>query len=211
MVSGADGGSGLSHVEWRVDAGPVTSGASPLQATVSGTGPHTLETRAVDVAGNASGWRSESVRIDSVPPTNTTTAPSGPVANPYTVSVTGNDAHAGVSHVEWRIDGGSVQSGAAGIAGDGDRQRPAHARDAPGRPRRQRVRRGAPTTSTIDIALNNDTNVPVDTTQTAPVGWRDGPGDADDLRHRQRVRHGRRAVAHRRPAGRDPHRRQLPA
>ena len=129
MVSGADDGSGLAEVQWRVDAGPVTSGASPLQATVSGTGTHTLETRAVDVAGNASGWRSESVRIDGVPPTNTTTTPSGPVANPYTVSVTGNDAHSGINNVQWRVDGGVIQSGPAGIAGDRDRQRRAHARD----------------------------------------------------------------------------------
>ena len=34
MVPGADAGSGLNEVQWRVDAGAVTSGASPLQAIV---------------------------------------------------------------------------------------------------------------------------------------------------------------------------------
>jgi hypothetical protein len=174
MVSGADGGSGLAEVQWRVDAGPVTSGASPLQATVSGTGTHTFETRAVDVAGNASGWRSESVRIDSVPPTNTTTSPSGPVANPYTVSVTGNDAHSGINNVQWRVDGGLVQSGPAGsqvtVTGNGPHTLETQLIDLAGNASGWRT-----DNIVIDVALNNDTNVPTDTTQTAPAGWRTDP------------------------------------
>jgi Bacterial Ig-like domain len=174
MVSGADDGSGLARVEWRVDAGPVTSGASPLQATVSGTGTHTLETRSVDVAGNASLWRSESVRIDSVAPTNTTTSPSGPVANPYTVSVTGNDPHSGISHVEWRIDGGVVQSGPAAsqatVTGDGAHTLATRIVDLAGNASAWRT-----DDVDIDILLNNDTTVPTDTTETAPAGWRADP------------------------------------
>ncbi len=174
MVSGADGGSGLAEVQWRVDAGPVTSGASPLQATVANTGTHTLETRAVDVAGNASGWRSESVRIDSVPPTNTTTSPSGPVANPYTVSVTGNDAHSGINNVQWRVDGGVIQSGPVGsqvtVTGNGAHTLETQLIDSAGNASGWRT-----DNVTIDITLNNDTNVPVDTTQTAPAVWRTDP------------------------------------
>ena len=174
MVSGADDGSGLSHVEWRVDAGPVTSGASPLQATVAGAGTHTFETRAVDVAGNASSWRVESVRIDPVPPTNTTTTPGGPVANPYTVSITGNDAHSGVGHVEWKIDGGSLQSGPLGsqatVMNNGPHTLETRVIDLAGNASAWRT-----DNVTIDITLNNDTNVPTDTSQTAPVGWRADP------------------------------------
>ena len=51
----------------------------PAQAVVTGNSVQTLETRVRDVAGNASAWRSETIRIDKVPPVNTTTEPTGPV------------------------------------------------------------------------------------------------------------------------------------
>jgi hypothetical protein len=172
MVSGADGGSGLSHVEWRVNAGPTTTGASPTQATVAGTGTHTLETRAVDVAGNASTWRSEQVRIDLVTPTNTTTAaPSSPVPNPYHATVSGTDAHAGVAHVEWQVDGGPTQSGASGtqvtVSGHGEHTLATRVVDQAGNASSWRT-----DDIEIDIALNGDTTAPTDTTTTVPTGWR---------------------------------------
>ena len=91
VLNGADSGSGLRWVEWRVDGGPVTRDAAPLQATVTGNGTHSFETRALDAAGNASGWRSESVKIDKTAPINTT--PVSPAAVPvgYSVTVTGTD------------------------------------------------------------------------------------------------------------------------
>jgi hypothetical protein len=174
MVSGADGGSGLNDVQWRVDGGPVTSGASPLQATVTGTGVHTFETRARDVAGNASAWRSETIRIDTLAPTNTTTAPSGPVANPYSVSVTGTDAHSGVDHVEFKIDGGAVQSGSSGtqatITGNGSHTLQTRVVDGAGNTSAWRT-----DTVVIDVSLNADTTPPTDTTTTVPAGWRVNP------------------------------------
>ena len=98
MVRGADSGSGLNDVQWRVNGGAITSGASPLQAVVTGNGIQTLETRVRDVAGNASAWRSETIRIDKVMPTNTTTAPLPSNPNPYSVSVTGTDADSGINY-----------------------------------------------------------------------------------------------------------------
>jgi Big-like domain-containing protein len=171
MVSGADDGSGLAQVEWRVDGGPVTAGASPTQATVSGNGTHTLETRAVDVAGNASAWRSESVRIDNVVPTNTTAAPTGPVPNPYQVAVTGTDAHAGVAHVEWRVDGGAIQSGPFGsqatVSGNGMHTLETRVVDGAGNASAWRSDEVE-----IDITLNADSTPPTDTTTTVTAGWR---------------------------------------
>jgi Bacterial Ig-like domain len=174
MVRGADSGSGLNDVQWRVDAGAITSGASPLQAVVTGTGVHTLETRVRDVAGNASTWRSETIRIDKVAPTNTTTAPGGPVANPYSVTVTGTDAHAGIHHVEWKIDGGGLQTGAAGVSvtinGAGTHTLATQVVDGAGNTSGWRT-----DTVVIDPALNADTTDPTDTTTTIGSAWRTSP------------------------------------
>ena len=175
LVSGADGGSGLDKVEWRVDSGPATPGVSGLTtATVSGNGVHTLETRVLDVAGNASTWRSEAVQIDTVAPTNTTTAPSGPVPNPYAATITGTDADSTVDHVEWKVDGGAVQSGPAGtsvsIRGNGTHTLATQIVDKAGNASGWRT-----DTIVIDITLNHDTTPPNDTTATAPAGWSPDP------------------------------------
>ena len=72
VVAADSGGSGLAEVQWRIDGGPWANGPSGSQANVTGTGDHTLETRAIDVAGNASVPRLDNVRIDRTAPTNTT-------------------------------------------------------------------------------------------------------------------------------------------
>ena len=174
MVRGADSGSGLNDVQWRVDAGAITSGASPLQAVVTGTGVHTFETRVRDVAGNASTWRSETIRIDKVIPTNTTNAPSGPVANPYSVSVTGTDAHAGIHHVEWQVDGGEIQTGASGdpvsVSGNGAHTLKTRVVDNAGNASSWRT-----DNVVIDITLNADNTPPTDTSTTVGNAWRAHP------------------------------------
>jgi hypothetical protein len=172
LVRGADSGSGLNDVQWRVNGGAITSGASPLQAVVTGNGVQTLETRVRDVAGNASAWRSETIRIDKVLPTNTTTAPTGPVANPYTVSVTGTDADSGIAYVEWKVDGGAVQSGPSGttqakVQGGGTHTLETRVVDQAGNATAWRA-----DTVEIDIGLNADTTPPVDTTTTISNVWR---------------------------------------
>ena len=68
-LTGTDARSGVDHAEWRVDGGDVQTGSTAAVAT---EGIQTLETRIVDRAGNASAWRSESVRIDRTKPVNTT-------------------------------------------------------------------------------------------------------------------------------------------
>jgi Big-like domain-containing protein len=172
-VRGADDGSGVAEVRWRVDNGAITAGPTGFtQATVTGTGPHTLETMVVDVAGNGV-WRSESVNIDKVAPTNTTTVPSGPVPNPLSVSVTGTDAHSGVDHVQWKVDNGSFQTGASGdtaaIAGNGAHTLVTRIYDMAGNVTERTD------TITIDISLNNDTTAPTDTTPVALTGWSADP------------------------------------
>ena len=65
-VNGTDATSGVAKVEWRVDGGAASSTAT---ASISADGSHTLETRVIDVAGNASDWRADKVAIDKVAPT----------------------------------------------------------------------------------------------------------------------------------------------
>lgn len=175
LVKGADGGSGLAHVEWRNNGGAVTSGPSGIQADVTGTGVHSFETRAVDSAGNASAWRGETIRIDKVKPTNTTpAAPTAPVPNPYTVTLSGTDDHAGVAYLEWTVDGGAEQTAGSGdeieVTGHGTHTLSTRVVDGAGNRSDWRTE-----TVEIDVALNDDTTPPTDTTTTLPVGWETGP------------------------------------
>jgi hypothetical protein len=172
MVAGADSGSGVNEVQWRVDGGAVTGGATPKQAIVTGNGSHTLETRVVDNAGNASAWRSETVRIDAVAPVNTTTTPASEVPKPYAVTVTGTDSHSGVAGVKWRVDGGAIQTTTtATVDLPGTHTLETMVVDAAGNNSGWRA-----DTVNVNIALNHDTTPPVDDTDTAPVGW-----SADDV------------------------------
>jgi hypothetical protein len=169
-VKASDQTSGIAEVQWRVDGNAYLSGASGSRATVAGTGDHIFETRARDVAGNYSGWRSEHVRIDRVLPTNTTIpAPSSPVGNPYTVTVSGTDAHSGVDHVEWKVDGGATQtSTTATISGNGIHTLETRVVDRAGNATPWRA-------DTIEVdAVSGDATPPTDTTTTAPTGWRTG-------------------------------------
>ncbi len=171
-VRGADDGSGISHVEWSVDGSPATQGSPTTVATVSGHGTHTLTTRVFDAAGNST-ERDDTIRIDMVDPVNTTAVPPAtPQNNPYTLPVTGTDSGSGVLKVEWKVDGGAVQSGASGasatVTGHGAHTIETRVVDNVGRSSGWRTN-----TVTVD-AITNDTVDPVDTTTTAPAGWHPG-------------------------------------
>jgi len=176
LVSAADsGGSGVAKVLWRVDGGPWLEGPSGSQANVTGTGVHSLETRAVDVAGNAAVTRLEQVRIDKGVPANTTAPPpSGAVGNPYQVAVTGTDGDSGVAGVEWQVDGAAPESGDSGdvatVSGDGTHTLRTRVIDNAGNVSGWRT-----DTITIDAALG-DGEPPVDTTTAgSDTVWRNAP------------------------------------
>jgi hypothetical protein len=171
VLSGTDSVSGMSKVLYSVDGGPIQQGPSGiLTAIVSGSGVHTLRTYAEDVAGNQSGYRDETVRIDSVPPIDTTTAPGTPVQNNYPVTLGGTDAHSGINIIKYTVDGGPEQSGAPGgtvrISGDGPHTLQTMAIDNAGNDSGWKTQ-----TVTVDLSLTPDSTPPTDTT-TVSAGWK---------------------------------------
>jgi hypothetical protein len=173
LVADAGTGSPIAKLQYRLDANPVptdTVGLGPWTVSVVADGPHTLYTRAFDVAGNISAWKPHTVNVDAVAPSDTT-AVSGAWnrSAPVVVSVTGADAHSGIAQVRWRLGTSgafTVANGAsttASVSGDGIRTLQTQVVDAAGHV--------SPMTShTIRI----DTTAPANLTDAPPAGWRDG-------------------------------------
>jgi hypothetical protein len=64
-ITGVDAASGVAKVEYALDGGaPVLTG----NVTISAEGVHTLASRVVDNAGNASEWRTDTIGIDRTVP-----------------------------------------------------------------------------------------------------------------------------------------------
>jgi len=170
-LTGNDSVSGLSKVLYSIDGQATQQGPSGLTtAVVSGAGTHVLRTWAEDVAGNQSGYRDETINIDDVPPTDTTTAPGTPVQNNYPVTLGGTDAHSGINIIKYTVDGGPEQSGAPGatvkISGDGPHTLQTMAIDNAGNDSGWKSQ-----TVTVDLSLTPDSIPPVDTT-TVSAGWK---------------------------------------
>ncbi len=73
--------------------------------TISADGTHTLNTRVHDLAGNVSGYRTETIKIDTVEPTDDTVYPSAPVGNRHLITFVPHDDRSGVAGIEWKLDG----------------------------------------------------------------------------------------------------------
>ena len=100
-----------AHVKWRVDEGSWNTTST---AIVDGTGVHTLDTAAVDSAGNES-QMPFTVSIDNEAPVDRTQqAPVDFQSQAVDLTVDGADAHSGVKYVEWQIDAQTPHSGPDG-------------------------------------------------------------------------------------------------
>jgi hypothetical protein len=105
-------------MQWRLDGGAVTDGGP---AVVDTDGTHTLETRAVDNAGNQSVWRTDTVKLDfNAPEITTPAAPTGWINAPYNVTVSGDDgAGSGIATTDVLVDGLAATTNVS-ITADGE-------------------------------------------------------------------------------------------
>jgi cytochrome c len=110
-LAGADAGSGVDKVEYRLDGGEWTAYTGPVQ--VSGNGQHTLEHRATDTAGNVGAVGTGTYTIDGGSPgAPTVQAFADPTAGaaPLRVrfSATGTDPDGGPLDYEWQLENGTA-------------------------------------------------------------------------------------------------------
>ena len=58
-----NGGTGVDYLEWRIDCGRIESSDSQTATfTVSADGVHVIQTRATDLAGHTSAWRTQQLQ-----------------------------------------------------------------------------------------------------------------------------------------------------
>ena len=108
-LTATDAMSGVAGISYRTDGGPWTPYSMPF-AVVDGY--HLIEYYATDVAGNAEGAHSRSVRVDTLPPTTVaafqgTLGNSGWYRSAVTAWLNASDAASGVASITYRVDNGS--------------------------------------------------------------------------------------------------------
>jgi hypothetical protein len=171
VLNGTDSGSGVASVGWKLQLEGDIESAEQLgtkgveTVTISADGTHTLNTRLHDVAGNASGWRPETIKIDTVNPTDSTVYPSAPVGNRHLITFAPADDRSGVAGIEWKLDNGIVKTAASvNVIGEGDHTLSVRVKDNAGN-----WSAWGDHTVTVNLAL--DTTAPTDTT-VVPTLWR---------------------------------------
>ncbi len=137
-LTASDATAGVDSTEYRLDGGTWSAYTGPVNVT--GDGTHTVDYRSTDVAGNIEPpGGSLTLRIDSTPPTVTTT-PAGTAGtggwyrSAVAVTVTAGDTGSGLDSTEYRVDGGAwtPYSGAFNVTGDGTHTVAARATDVAG-------------------------------------------------------------------------------
>lgn len=98
-VDGTDADGGPLTAEWSVN-GVAFAGPAPAAVTIS-DGANSFETRIVDQDGNDSGWRVETVRVDTTVPSDTTDpGPTAWYGSVTSVTLTGFDAISAIDHMQ---------------------------------------------------------------------------------------------------------------
>lgn len=119
-ANGSDGLSGIASRQIQVNGGAWQN--SPY--TFSNDGSHSINFRAVDVAGNTTSGGPSSVSIDATPPNVTQTlagtlGSGGWYITNVTVNSSGNDDTSGLSTFQMRFDSGSWQNTNSIMVGEG--------------------------------------------------------------------------------------------
>jgi hypothetical protein len=171
VLNGTDSDSGVASVGWTLQLEGNLESAEHVGApgaetvTISADGTHTLKTRVHDVAGNVSGYRTETIKIDKVAPTDSTVYPSAPVGNRHLITFAPSDDRSGAAGVEWRLDSPTVVQTAASvnIVGEGAHTLSVRVKDNAGN-----WSGWVDHSITVNLAL--DTTAPTDTT-VVPSLW----------------------------------------
>ncbi len=126
-LSASDATSGVAVTYYTIDTGSPQSYSGSAFA-VSGEGIHHITFWSVDVAGNTEAVESDTVKIDSIPPTTTDSLSGtqgengGYTSTLVSVTLTASDATSGVAATYYTIDSGSQQTytgSAFSVTGEG--------------------------------------------------------------------------------------------
>lgn len=91
--------SGVAYEQYQIDSGAWTNYSSTV--TISTEGTHTINSRAVDNAGNISTTTSKTIHIDATAPTGSCTlSTSAPTGKSVTISVTASDGLSGIQYIK---------------------------------------------------------------------------------------------------------------
>ncbi|TLZ68302.1 MAG: hypothetical protein E6K12_01905 [Methanobacteriota archaeon] len=107
-LAATDATSGVATSSYRIDGGSWFVYTGPF---VLGTGSHVVDYFSGDVAGLTEGTHSQSIAIDTTPPSTTdsvsgTTGANGWYVSNVTVSLSASDSESGIDNVYVRVDGG---------------------------------------------------------------------------------------------------------
>ncbi len=118
----------MDKVEFQLDGGAWTTYVEPV--VVTGDGPHTLNYRSADKAGNVEAATSLALKVDRDRPL--TTADFQQTGNQVALAAT--DATSGVEKIEYCLDGGAwtTYTAAVAVTGVGDHELRYHAVDKAG-------------------------------------------------------------------------------
>ncbi len=105
--SAQDLGSGLDRIECRVDANAYATCQNTMVFNALGNGPHSVDARSLDRAGNVSATISYNWMVDNQVPTITIdTHPTNPTSESLAnFTFTATDAGSGVDFIECKLDG----------------------------------------------------------------------------------------------------------
>ncbi|MEO3859371.1 ThuA domain-containing protein [Acrocarpospora sp. B8E8] len=122
-LAGADEaqGSGVDRTEFQLDGGAWTTYLEPV--VITGDGPHTLNYRSVDKAGNVEAAKALALKVDATAPATTADfLPVGQGTVPVTLAAT--DATSGVEKIEYALDSGdwTPYTAAVNVTGVGDHE-----------------------------------------------------------------------------------------
>lgn len=163
-LTATDATSGVATIEYRVNGGTITTvNTATANFTLPGDGTFTVERRITDVAGQATGWKSTELKVDTVVPTLTSAAaPTAWQITPLSLDITGTDVGAGIDRGEWKLGAtGEVKAGPALVTVEGGQTLLTRVVDKAGNESAWRSE-----------AIRVDLTKPTNTTPPVPAGWR---------------------------------------